>query len=218
MLVLIFATQAAFAAPFSAEARTKTIPAGTRLKLQLIDPLTTYAGSKSDFSAILSGDKTSGADIVLPMGTLVRGHVRNIVPSERMSKGAVLYLDFDHIVTPNGRQLPLDLRVTGRSDVTYDGGIGGLTYKHALAENWHSTVDIVQTATDWGNDTFEDVAGGYVRVITVPAAAIGGTIGGGAYYFYEFFADMVKKGKDVYLPKGSVVEVILQKAVDVPLL
>ena len=48
--------------------------------------------------------------------------------------------------------------------------------------------------------------------------AIGGAIGGGAYYVYDFFADMIRKGKDVDLGKGTILNVILVDPVDVPVI
>jgi hypothetical protein len=219
VLSLILTMQSALAAPLSANAKTKRIPAGTRFQLQLVSPLTSYSGTGAAFSAVLLRDNVAESDVILPMGSLVRGNVTKIVPAKRMSHGAVLYIDFDHVVTPNGRQLPLSLSMVGRTDLTYDGGlIGSRGYKDAIVEDWHNAVGITKGAVDWGNDTFEDFAGGYLRVITVPVAAIGGGIGGGAYYTYEIFADMIKKGKQVNLPKGTVIEVILDQPVDVPVI
>ena len=48
--------------------------------------------------------------------------------------------------------------------------------------------------------------------------AVGGAIGGGAYYVYDFFADMIKKGKNVDLKQGTVLNVILVDPVDVPVI
>ncbi len=220
ILAIFFIAQGAFAAsPFNAKAKTKRIPAGTKFDLQLQTPVTSYAGTNAEFSAILITDQTADSDVILPTGSLVRGNITKIIAAKRMSRGAVIYLDFDHIVTPNGRQLPLSLSVIGRADLTYDGGItGGRGYKEAVVENWHNTVDIVKGATNWGNETFEDVAGGYLRVVTVPVAAIGGGIGGAGYYVYEDIADLIRKGKQVNLKKGEVIHVILQQPIDVPVI
>ena len=39
-----------------------------------------------------------------------------------------------------------------------------------------------------------------------------------AYYVYDGFADMIRKGKDVELKKGEVLNVILVDPVDVPVI
>ena len=134
-----------------------------------------------------------------------------------MAKGAILYLDFDHVVTPNGRQLPLSFSVVGRTDLTYDGGIvGSRGYSEALKENWEKTKEITLNATEWGSDVFDDVV--VADQLMTGIGAVGGAIGGGAYYVYDFFADMIKKGKNVDLKQGTVLNVILVDPVDVPVI
>ncbi len=223
LLSLIFAifiiTQSAFAAPFNANAKTKRIPAGTKFTLELLNPVTTLTPAGTEFSAILVTDQTAGPDVILPSGSLVRGTVKQVVPAKRLSKGAVLYLDFDHVVTPNGRQLPLSLTVVGRSDMTYDGGITTTKgYGDAVKQNWSKTVDIAKTATEWGVDTGDDMWNGYGKILTVPAGAIGGGVGGGAYFVGDSAADLFRKGKDVNINKGEKLEVILTDPIDVPVM
>ena len=215
--LLIFA-QVSISAPFNAKAKTKRIPAGTQFELQLTTPVSTLVNQAgSEFSAILITDQTADSDVILPMGSLVRGTVRRIEGSKRFSKGAVLYLDFDHVVTPNGRQLPLSMTVVGREDLTLDGGIAGSKgYKDALVENWHKTKDITKTCTEWGGDVFDDII--VADQLMTGVGAVGGAIGGGSYYVYDFFADMIKKGKEVNLQNGEVLKVILTDPVDVPVM
>ena len=218
ILSLLLFVNTAFGAPFNANAKTKRIPAGTKFSLQLMTPLSTINNpAGTEFTAIMMSDETADNDVILPMGSLVRGTIRRVEPSKRMSKGAVLYLDFDHVVTPNGRQLPLTFSVTGRTDITYDGGIsGGKGYKEALINNWYVTNDIVSNSTEWGGDVFDDVI--VADQLMTGIGAIGGAIGGGAYYVYDFFADMIRKGDDVNLRKGEVLNVILVDPVDVPVI
>lgn len=210
--------QTASAAPFTAKAKTKRIPAGTKFSLELLNPVSTSANvAGNEFTAIMITDQTADSDVILPMGSLVRGSIKKIEPAKRMSKGAVLYLDFDHVVTPNGRQLPLSLSIVGRTDMTYDGGITTTRgYKDALVENWHNTVDITKNATEWGGDVFDDII--VADQLMTGVGAIGGAIGGGAYYIYDGIADMIRKGKNVNLNKGDVVNVILVDPVDVPVI
>ena len=197
ILALFLAVQTVMAAPFNANAKTKRIPAGTKFQLQLLSPLSTLKKSGDDFS-------------------LVRGNIRNIVPAKRMSKGAILYLDFDHIVTPNGRQLPLTLSIVGRTDMTFDGGITTTRgYSDAVKKSWARTVEITKNSVEWGNDIVND---GPAKYVTMPLAAIGGGIGGGAYFIYDASADMIRKGEDVNLNTGDVINVILVDPIDVPVI
>ena len=217
ILSLFLFSQTVMAGPLNGNAKTKRIPAGTAFQLQLTNPVSTYNSVGTDFTAILVNDQTADADVILPMGSLVRGTIKKIEPAKRFSKGAVLYLDFDHVVTPNGRQLPLSMSVVGRTDLTYDGGItGSRGYKEALGENWQITKDITKNATEWGGDVFDDIP--VADQLMTGVGAVGGAIGGGAYYAYDFFADMIKKGKNVTLQKGDKLNVILVDPVDVPVI
>lgn len=216
-LAMIIVTNAASALPFRADAKTRRIPAGTKLKLQLIDPVSTVAGSEGDaFSAMLLEDQSSGANIILPAGSVVRGSISKIKPIRRLSRGATIYLDFDHIVTPNGRQLPLVMSIYNRVDLTLDGGIyGSKGYGEALQKNWVKTVEITKTATQFGVDAGEDAFTGAVY-ITAPICAVGGAMGGGAYLVGDSIIDLFRKGQDVILNQGAIIDVMLSYPIDVP--
>ena len=219
ILSLFLAGQTAISAPFNANAKTKRIPAGTKLTLEMLNSVSTFSTAGSEFSAILVTDQTSDSDVILPSGSLVRGTIKKVVPAKRLSKGAILYLDFDHVVTPNGRQLPISLSVVGRSDMTSDGGITTTKgYGDAVRQNWDKTVDITKTATEGGVDTGDDLINGYGKILTVPVGAIGGGIGGGAYFIGDSAADLFRKGKDVQILEGEKIEVILVDPIDVPVI
>lgn len=216
LLGMFIAMQTVIAAPFNANAKTKRIPAGTKFKLELLNPLSTLKTAGSDFAAVLINEQTVDSDVILPSGSLVRGTVKDIVPAKRLSKGAILYLDFDHVVTPNGRQLPLSLSIVGRTDMTIDGGITTTRgYGDALKQNWERTKEITSNAVEWGSDVAND---GPVKYVTVPVGAVGGVIGGGCYYVYDAVADLIRKGADVSIPSGEVLEVILSEPIDVPVI
>src|SRR5574344_574106 len=214
LLMMLF-VNTAVALPFRADAKTRRIPAGTRLKLQLLDPITTIGAQAGDeFNAMLMEDQKSQANIVLPAGSIVRGSLNKVVKTKRFSRGAIVYLDFDHVVTPNGRQLPLAMSVYGREDLTLDGGIyGSKGYGEALKNTWKKSVDITKNATGWGSDIANDTGFKYV---TVPVCAVGGAFGSGAFLFGDSIADMFKKGKDVFLKKGNILDVQLTYPIDVP--
>lgn len=217
-LVIMIFTNFASAEPFRADAKTKRIPAGTKLKLQLMDPVNTVAGNEGDaFNAMLLEDQTSGPSVVLPAGSIVRCCISKIKPTRRLSRGAVLYIDFDHVVTPSGRQLPLTMALYNRSDLTDDGGIyGSKGYWDAVKKNWTTGVDITKNATQFGIDTGDAAFTGAVY-ITTPICAVGGAFGGGAYFVGDSVIDLFRKGDDVILNQGTVLNVTLTNPIDVPL-
>lgn len=216
-LAMVIFTSAVNALPFRADAKTKRIPAGTILKLQLMDPVNTITENAGDsFNAMLLNDQTSGTSVILPVGSIIRGCISKIKPIRRLSRGAVLYLDFDHVVTPNGRQLPLSLSVCNRADLTDDGGIyGSKGYGEALKKNWIRTVEITKNATQFGSDIGDEAFIG-ATYITTPICAFGGALGGGAYLVGDSVIDLFRKGDDVILKKGTVLEVTLTNPIDVP--
>ena len=215
ILLVMLSIQSVFAAPFQADAKTKRIPAGTKFTLKFLDPVTSLGGN-ADFSAIMMNDQTAETDVILPSGSVVRGAINRIVPARRFSKGAIVYLDFDHVVTPNGRQVPLSMAVVGRADLTTDGGITTTRgYWDAVKENGRKTKEITKNAIDWADYTFDNAAARYTMVTL---SAIGGGIGGGAYFVYDSIADMIRKGKDVALPAGEIINVILVEPIDVPVI
>lgn len=218
LLGLLFTMQMTVAAPFSGNAKTKRIPAGTVLSLKMLNGIdTAYNYSGNEFKAMLITDQKADEtdDVILPMGSIVRGSIRGILPAKRLSKGAVLYLDFDHVVTPNGRQVPLSLNITGRMDMTYDGGITTTTgYKDAWRKTCSKSADITRNAVDWGLDVTDN---GFKYVI-VPFAAIGGAFGTAGYFVYGSVADAIKKGADVQIYQGDIINVELLEPVDVPVI
>ena len=215
-LLMLCLTTTAFAGTFKADARTKRVASGTIFKLEFLQPVSTFSGQEGDyFSAVLKNELVADSTVILPQGSVVRGSISTVNTAKRFSRGAKLYLDFDHVVTPNGRQIPLDLMVCKFDKIYYDGGLyKNLGYGEALQENYDKAKDIVVSATQYGiaaKDTKEGL-----QYITTPFCAIGGFFGGVGYYIGDGIADMFRKGKDVNIKKGDVIEVRLINPIDVP--
>ena len=219
-ITLITTIQISLAGPFNANAKTKRIPAGTKLTVQLLSPVTTSANLEgTDFTAMLLTDQTADNDVILPMGTVVRGNISKITPAKRMSKGAILYMDFDHVVTPNGRQLPLSLNIIGRTDLTYDGGITTTRgYSEAFKKTCEKSVNITKKSVNWGKEVGGNYWNGNMKYLSIPVGAIGGAFGTAGYFVYDSIADMIRKGENVYLEKGEELQVILIDPIDVPVI
>lgn len=204
------------AEPFNANAKTKRIPAGTTLSLKMLTPINTGYNTKgTSFTAMLMTDQKSNDDVILPMGSIVRGDIKEITPAKRLSKGPILYLDFDHVVTPNGRQLPLSLTIVGRADMTNDGGI---TTTKGYWDAWKKTCkksgDITKNSIEWGKNVTDS---GWQYVL-VPVAAFGGVFGTAGYFVYDSIADVIRLGKDVQIQSNEILNVILTEPVDVPVI
>ena len=133
LMLIMFGFQNAQAYQIKADAQTKRIPMGTKLNLEAASTVTTELLRKGDmFSAYLTQDVYVDDVVVLPKGTIVRGNTADVVRKKRLSKSAILYLNFDHIVAPNGKQLPIRAGISSHMKLTNDGGIGGGGYKEAF--------------------------------------------------------------------------------------
>ncbi len=216
MLALCLTSFSAFAGTFKADARTKRIPAGTVFQLEFLQPISTFSGSEGDsFVATLKNELSTDTNIILPTGTVVRGSINKVNTAKRFSRGAKLYLDFDHVVTPNGRQIPLDMAVCQFDNIYYDGSLyKNLGYGEALQKNYERGVEITKNATNYGMKAGESAPG--IQYLTAPICAIGGFIGGVGYWIGDSVADMFRKGQDVYINQGDVLSVKLLNPIDIP--
>lgn len=220
VMTMLITIQMGLAAPFNGNAKTKRMPAGTNLQLKMLNTINTSINTTGNsFTAMLLTDQTAGEDsndVILPAGSIIRGDIQAIEQPKRMSKGAILYINFDHVVTPNGRQLPLTLNVIGRTDMTFDGGI---TTTKGYGDAWKQTCSksgkITKNSIEWGENIAKDSGWKYV---TVPVSAFGGAVGTAGYFVYDSIADMIRKGKHVNIAKDEILNVILVDPIDVPVI
>lgn len=204
---------------YKANIQSKRIAAGTTLTLQMMDPTSTVDSATGDmFQGMLAEDKIDEGIMILPKGTIFRGTVDKVVASKRLSRGAVLYLSLDHVVTPTGRQIPIKTGLMSNNIVlTTDGGIkAGGNYGYALQKNWETATDIMGNCIDWGLDVGDKPLGGWVKYITVPVGATAGVVGSFGYYVGDAIVDLFKKGGDITFHQGSSIDFILTDSVDIP--
>ncbi len=216
LLLILFGIQTTEAYQIKADAATKRVPMGTKLKLDAANTVTTETLHKGEmFSAYLIEDIYVDGSVVLPKGTIVRGNTAQVFRAKRPSKSAILYLNFDHVVAPNGKQLPIKAGVISGLKLTDDGGIGGGTYKDAFFENSRQSGNIIKKSVNWGVNSGEELFKGGKYLVT-PFAAIGGTVAGAGYLAYDSIADLFRKGKTTVITKNQKFEIMLIEPLDVP--
>ncbi len=217
LMLIMFGFQNAQAYQIKADAQTKRIPMGTKLNLEAASTVTTELLRKGDmFSAYLTQDVYVDDVVVLPKGTIVRGNTADVVRKKRLSKSAILYLNFDHIVAPNGKQLPIRAGISSHMKLTNDGGIGGGGYKEAFLENADKSGEIIAKSVDWGVNSGEELFKGGKFLIT-PFAALGGTVAGSGYLIGDSIADLFRKGQTIVITKGQRFTIMLLEPLDVPI-
>ena len=196
-----------------AQVESHRIPAGTVLKLKTYNAVSTNTSAVDDqFDGMLVEDKKIGKEIVLPQGTLFRGRVTGITHKKMLSRSAVLYLTFDEVVTPTGKQIPLSCGLCGLS-MNLQGGItDNGNYKTAIQQNWNTAVNITKSATQWGWDINNPS-----KYVLAPLGAIGGATCSTVYFLGDAVVDVFKKGSDVYMHQDNEISVVLTKPLDIPI-
>ena len=155
---------------------------------QVLDSTTSMEGD--EFFAEVTTDVYGDKGIIIPKGTKAHGRLDKITGTKRMGRTAALNLSFDYLVTPDGREIPIEGKMSTKlhpvaetakivaQDVGYTaagGAVGGL-----LALQW---LGLEAAIASQGYT----LAGG---------AAIGGAIGLGAA--------LIRKGGEVLIAPGAL--------------
>lgn len=203
----------------NATAATKKIEAGTILKVKLQEPIgTAHLMEGAPFTVTVVDDIKEGKKIVVPQGTVIRGSLDYVSKAKRFSKGAVLGMYFDHIVSPSGKQIPLNLALCNNKYLTYDGKLSTKTnYGTAIRQNAENAKNIITKSTTWAWETGDEFWGGVPKYIMAPATAVFSTIGAGFYFVGDAVVDMIKKGDDIAINQGEILFVYLVNSIDMPL-
>ncbi len=167
---------------------------------QVLDSSVSMEGD--EFFAEVTGDVYGNKGIIIPKGTIAHGTLVNTTAAKRLGRAASLTLTFDYLVTPDGREIPIEGKMTTKlhpvaeagkiiaQDVGYTavgGALGGLA-----ALQWFG----LEAAIASHGYT---IAGG---------AAVGGAIGLGAA--------LIRKGNEVMIAPGDQIKVKINTSVDLP--
>ena len=61
-----------------------------------------------EFYAKLSRDFTHNGQLILPKGTIVHGSIVDITGAKRMARDGHMSMKFDYLITPDGREIPIE--------------------------------------------------------------------------------------------------------------
>ena len=155
-----------------------------------------------EFFAEVTSNVIGDKGVIIPKGTLAHGKITQSGKGKRLGRQAWINLDFDYLVTPDGREIPIEGKMSTKlhpvaetskiiaQDVGYTvagGALGGF-----LALNWFG----IESAIASQGYT---VAGG---------AAIGGVLGLGMA--------LIRKGGDVLIAPGDQIRVKINSNVPLP--
>lgn len=155
-----------------------------------------------EFFAEVTDEVKGDTGVIIPKGTIAHGRISQTGDAKRLGRQAWISLDFDYLVTPDGREIPIEGKMSTKlhpiaetskivvQDVGYTlagGAVGGF-----MALNW---LGLEAAIASQGYT----VAGG---------AAIGGAIGLGMA--------LIRKGHDVLIAPGDEIRVKINTSVPLP--
>ena len=167
---------------------------------QVID--TSYSMEGDEFFANVTSDVYGDDGVIIPKGSIAHGKIMGTGNPGKLGKQAWVEMTFDYIVTPDGREIPIEGSMTTKlhpaiettkiiaQDIGYTaagGAVGGL-----LALNW---LGIEAAIASQGYT----LAGG---------AAVGGVIG--------LVAALKRKGNEVLIAPGDEIKVKIKSSVALP--
>ena len=167
---------------------------------QVLDSSVSMEGD--EFFAEVTSDVYGDKGIIIPKGTIAHGMLDGIASAKRLGRAATITLSFDYLVTPDGREIPIEGRMT--------------TKLHPVAE----TAKIV--AQDVGYTVGGGAVGGFVALqwlgLEAAIASHGYTIAGGAAIggAIGLGAALIRKGHEVMIAPGDQIKVKINTAVDLP--
>ncbi len=208
----------ASAGPLKADISSEHIPAGTVIAVKTTDLIDSAKSQEYDrFDAVTIADIMAADKMILPKGTVIRGSVKQVTPKKMLSKDAVVYVKFDHIVSPTGNQIPVSLAMHSSEILTIDGGLGyGGNYKTASKQNVENAGKIIANMTKWGITTGEVAWNGWPKYVLTPVSSVISIPCAGLYLIGDEIVDIFKKGNDISLSQGETINLMFLKGVDVP--
>lgn len=162
----------------------------------------TFSLEGDEFFAEVTSDVIGDKGVIIPKGTVAHGTITQTSEAKRLGRDGHLSLSFDYLVTPDGREIPIEGKMS--------------TKLHPLK----AATKIV--ATDVGYTAVGGVAGGLFALqalgleaaiasqgyTVAGGAALGGTIGLGM--------SLYRKGKNVLIAPGDEIKVKILSNVELP--
>lgn len=162
----------------------------------------TFSLEGDEFFAEITSDVIGDKGVILPKGTIAHGTITETGEAKRLGRNGYLNLSFDTLTTPDGREIPIEGKMSTKLHPVKEAG------------------KIV--ATDIGYTAAGGVIGGIFALQALgPAAAVashGYTIAGGAALGGTIGLGMslVRKGKNVLISPGDEIKVKILSNVDLP--
>ena len=161
-----------------------------------------YTLEGDEFFAEVSADVESDKGVIIPAGTIVHGNVKYIQEAKNMGRDGYIDVDFDYMVTPDGREIPIKASLSTKPTAI----------KGAIKTVAHHT----------GYTLLGGVAGGLFALNTLGLGAAiasnGYTLAGGAAVggVVGLTAAIIKKGEGFMIKPGDELKIKVDTSIDMP--
>jgi len=183
--------------------KTTTIKQGTNLKMTVSNVLSSgYNEEGDEFFAEVVNDLEGPDGVAIPAGTIAHGKIRSLQGSKRLGRDGYVTLDFDYLVTPDGREIPIEASMTTKR---------------------HPVTSVAKVALE---DTGYTVAGGVIGGLFAlkyfglgaAVASHGYTVAGGAGVgaVVGLGTALARKGQEVLIAPGDEINVEISGALQLP--
>lgn len=184
---------------------TQEVEKGTTLKMTVSQVISSgYNNEGDEFFAEITNDLNAPGGILIPSGTIAHGKVTKLEENKRLGRDAYISVNFDYLITPDGREVPIE---------------ASMTTKRNLAA---STAKVVL------EDTAYTVAGGVIGGFLAlkflgfgaAVASHGYTLAGGAGIgaLVGVTASLARKGSEVLIAPGDEIKVKIISGMELPVL
>jgi type IV secretion system protein VirB10 len=187
--------------------KTYTVPAGTKVLLQLRSSLNTKSAKPGDGVYLNSAfPVVVGNRVMIPTGVYVQGVVDRVVRAGHIKGKSQLDIHFTSMIFPNGTVVEIPGMVGGlpgaRKQTVKDDGEGTIEQSPDKGRNAAETAKIA-IPTGAGVGSIAGLGDGHPLE--------GGLVGLGAGLATVGIVSLFTRGADVEIPNGSQVEMVLQR-------
>ncbi len=157
-----------------------------------------------EFFAEVSNDVLAGSGVLLPKGTVAHGKIKNIVDPKRMGRDGYIELGFDYLITPDGREIPIEGGMTSKLNPAKSAAkVAG----EAVASTAVGGVAGAMAAVELAGIEGAIVSQGYT---VLGGAALGGVVALGMSLF--------RKGDHVLIAPGDEIKVKIKSTEAIPVM
>lgn len=185
--------------------RAMTVPAGTKVLLQLKSPIDTKSAHVGDgVYCQTSFPVTQDNVVVIPAGTYVKGEIAHVERAGRIKGRAQILFHFDSMIFPNGYTVDLPGALKNEPGAT----------NSTVSDDEGTVKANGQKGKDTGTVAKTGATGAVVGTVatrTGTGAAIGGLAGAAVGLGQVLFT----RGQDVRIEQGTSLEMVLQRPLTV---